>query len=163
MSKSRAIATGAMHRRSALLFVLLLATVCIWSQDSYCYFALHKKLTDDTRLQETTTHSFGEIQCTLGQASVRSRHVEQFGREIAGLGDLLRAPRSTRSRCSGTLSARRSLMASSMEPIGLLLLLPYTSPSVTSSRAPTAFDHRLSLRRNPRNLLAQQQRSGVAR
>lgn len=55
--------------------------------------AVQRTLAEHAQAQRQTSESFGQIQHTLGQLSEASRHMEQVGHEIAGLGALLKAPK----------------------------------------------------------------------
>jgi DNA recombination protein RmuC len=55
--------------------------------------AISERLIESSTLQRGTSESFGQIRETLGKLTEASRHMEQVGKEIAGLGDLLRAPK----------------------------------------------------------------------
>lgn len=54
---------------------------------------IYERLIESSALQRGTSESFGQIRETLGKLSEASRHMEQVGKEISGLGDLLRAPK----------------------------------------------------------------------
>jgi len=55
--------------------------------------AINDRLIQTGTLQNQTTQSFGQIQASLGQLMEAGRHMEELGKEIAGLGDILRAPK----------------------------------------------------------------------
>lgn len=55
--------------------------------------ALNAQMIESRTLQGQTTESFGHIQSSLGRLTEASRHMEQVGKEIAGLRDILRTPK----------------------------------------------------------------------
>jgi DNA recombination protein RmuC len=55
--------------------------------------AINERLIESSTLQRGTSESFGQIRETLGKLTEASRHMEQVGKEISGLGDLLRSPK----------------------------------------------------------------------
>lgn len=55
--------------------------------------AINVRLIESSTLQRSTSESFGQIRETLGKLKEASRHMEQVGKEIAGLEDLLRSPK----------------------------------------------------------------------
>ncbi|MBI3287291.1 MAG: DNA recombination protein RmuC [Chloroflexi bacterium] len=91
----------------ALLVLLLLAVFFIWWQTHQRFQRLEEKglsqeqldtlaqrlLDSDRRIQEATTQSFGQIQKNLGELARTSQNMEELGKEISGLSDLLRAPK----------------------------------------------------------------------
>jgi len=81
----------------ALLIFAILVIVALfvfWTQTSAKINSLTERLLDsDRRIQEATTQSFGQIQQNLGELSRTSRYMEEVGKEISGLSDLLRAPK----------------------------------------------------------------------
>ncbi len=77
----------------AVAAVVLLALIGFWLHTNARLNAVQAKLIESGKLQEGTAQSFGQIQHTLGRLSEASRHMEQVGKEIAGLSDLLRAPK----------------------------------------------------------------------
>lgn len=80
-----------------LLFGLgfvLLALFFIWSQTNARIGSLAERLLDsDRRIQEATSQSFGQIQQDLGRLDEARRRMEELGKEISGLNDILRAPK----------------------------------------------------------------------
>lgn len=81
----------------SLGFLTSLATLgglaWVWLQTEGRMHAIQEKLAENAVVQEGAVRSFGHIQHTLGQLSETSRHMERVGREIAGLGALLKAPK----------------------------------------------------------------------
>jgi len=76
-----------------LLAAVLAAVLLVWWQARARIEALEARLREsEGRLSDDATRRFGEIQRNLGQLSETSRHMEQVGREISSLNDLLRAP-----------------------------------------------------------------------
>jgi len=76
------------------LGLIVLVLVAVWLQTSAKISALTERLLDsDRRIQEATTQSFGQIQQNLGELARTSRYMEEVGKEISGLSDLLRAPK----------------------------------------------------------------------
>lgn len=89
------------------LGLVLLALFSIWSQTNQRFQRLEDKglsqeqldalaqrlLDSDKRIQEATAQSFGQIQSNLGRLSKSAEDMEKVGQEIAGLSDLLRAPK----------------------------------------------------------------------
>ena len=76
-----------------LLLALLGVMLWIWGQTNARIAAIDQQITQSVEQQRSTTESFAQIQQGLGQLSEASRHMEQVGKEIASLGDLLRAPK----------------------------------------------------------------------
>ncbi|MFQ6000076.1 MAG: DNA recombination protein RmuC [Anaerolineae bacterium] len=77
-----------------LLGLIVLVLVLVWLQTNSRINSLTERLLDsDRRIQEATTQSFGQIQQNLGELARTSRYMEEVGKEISGLSDLLRAPK----------------------------------------------------------------------
>jgi DNA recombination protein RmuC len=55
--------------------------------------AINERLIESSTMQRGTNESFGQIREAMGKLKEASRHMEQVGKEISSLGDLLRAPK----------------------------------------------------------------------
>jgi DNA recombination protein RmuC len=76
------------------LGLVLLFLIVVWLQTNSRINSLTERLLDsDRRIQEATTQSFGQIQQNLGELARTSHYMEEVGKEISGLSDLLRAPK----------------------------------------------------------------------
>ena len=75
------------------LVALFVGFVWFYLQTRSRMNAINEKLIESTVMQKGTSESFGQIRETLGKLTEASRHMEQVGKEISGLGDLLRAPK----------------------------------------------------------------------
>lgn len=73
--------------------VLLILVLGLWLHSNSRMNAITHKLIESRQLQEGTVESFGRIQKTLGELSEAGRRMEQVGKEVAGLNDLLKAPK----------------------------------------------------------------------
>jgi DNA recombination protein RmuC len=76
-----------------ILLALCIGFVWFYLQNRTKMSAINEKLIESTVMQRGTSESFGQIRETLGKLTEASRHMEQVGKEISGLGDLLRAPK----------------------------------------------------------------------
>ncbi len=65
----------------------------IYRQTNTKIDAINAQLIETKMLQGQTTESFGHIQSSLGRLTEASRHMEEVGKNIAGLSDILRAPK----------------------------------------------------------------------
>jgi DNA recombination protein RmuC len=83
----------------ALVFVAIgligvfIALVWFYLQTRDKMEVLSERLIESSTLQRGTSESFGQIREALGKLREASRHMEQVGKEISSLGDLLRAPK----------------------------------------------------------------------
>lgn len=81
----------------ALIILCLLAIfgsiLWIYRQTNTKIEAISAQLIETKTLQGQTTESFGHIQSSLGRLTEASRHMEEVGKNIAGLSDILRAPK----------------------------------------------------------------------
>jgi DNA recombination protein RmuC len=75
------------------LVALFAALLWVWERTNRRIDALNERLIETSQLQRGTSESFIQIQQNLGQLTEAGRHMEQVGKEIAGLSDLLRAPK----------------------------------------------------------------------
>lgn len=76
------------------LGLIVFVLIVVWLQTNSRINSLTERLLDsDRRIQEATTQSFGQIQQNLGELARTSRYMEEVGKEISGLSDLLRAPK----------------------------------------------------------------------
>jgi len=76
------------------LGLIVLVLIVVWLQTNSRINSLTERLLDsDRRIQEATTQSFGQIQQNLGELARTSHYMEEVGKEISGLSDLLRAPK----------------------------------------------------------------------
>ncbi len=90
-----------METTIVIVFVIVaVALVGLWVGLAWFYVqtrnrmnAINERLIESSTLQRGTSESFGHIRETLGKLKEASRHMEQVGKEISGLGDLLRAPK----------------------------------------------------------------------
>ena len=73
--------------------VLLILLIGLWLHSNSRMNAITHKLIESSTLQEGTVEAFGRIQQTLGELSEAGRRMEQVGKEVAGLNDLLKAPK----------------------------------------------------------------------
>lgn len=78
-----------------LLFLIALfaALLWVWERTNRRIDSLNERLIESSQFQRGTSESFVQIQQNLGQLTEASRHMEQVGKEISGLSDLLRAPK----------------------------------------------------------------------
>ncbi len=72
---------------------VLVAIVWLYRATSARMNAVHERLIETKALQGQTTESFGQIQSSLGRLTEASRHMEELGKEISGLSDILKAPK----------------------------------------------------------------------
>lgn len=75
------------------LVALFAALLWVWERTNRRIDALNERLIETSQYQRGTSESFVQIQQNLGQLTEAGRHMEQVGKEIAGLSDLLRAPK----------------------------------------------------------------------
>ena len=75
------------------LVALFAALLWVWERTNRRIDALNERLIETSQYQRGTSESFTQIQQNLGQLTEAGRHMEQVGKEIAGLNDLLRAPK----------------------------------------------------------------------
>ncbi|MGD2162783.1 MAG: DNA recombination protein RmuC [Anaerolineales bacterium] len=75
------------------LVALFAALLWVWERTNRRIDALNERLIEASQYQRGTSESFVQIQQNLGQLREAGRHMEQVGKEIAGLSDLLRAPK----------------------------------------------------------------------
>jgi len=75
------------------ILVILVSIFWIYRQTGAKIDALNAQLIEAKTLQGQTTESFGQIQSSLGRLTEASRHMEEVGKNIAGLSDILRAPK----------------------------------------------------------------------
>jgi DNA recombination protein RmuC len=75
------------------LVALFAALLWVWERTNRRIDALNERLIETSQYQRGTSESFIQIQQNLGQLTEAGRHMEQVGKEIAGLNDLLRAPK----------------------------------------------------------------------
>lgn len=75
------------------LVALFAALLYVWERTNRRIDALNERLIETSQYQRGTSESFVQIQQNLGQLTEAGRHMEQVGKEIAGLSDLLRAPK----------------------------------------------------------------------
>ena len=83
---------------SVLVFLLLLvalaallaALLWVWSQTNARLTDIGERIAATGKLQEGSLQSFGQIEKDLGRLSEASRHMEEVGKEIAGLDPTLR-------------------------------------------------------------------------
>ena len=75
------------------LLVIFVSLFWVYRQTNAKIDALNAQLIETKTLQGQTTESFGHIQSSLGRLTEASRHMEEVGKNIAGLSDILRAPK----------------------------------------------------------------------
>ncbi len=75
------------------LLVVLVSVFWIYRQTNTKIDTLNAQLIEAKTLQGQTTQSFGQIQSSLGRLTEASRHMEEVGKNIASLSDILRAPK----------------------------------------------------------------------
>jgi DNA recombination protein RmuC len=75
------------------LVALFAALLWVWERTNRRIDALNERLIETSQYQRGTSESFVQIQQNLGQLTEAGRYMEQVGKEIAGLSDLLRAPK----------------------------------------------------------------------
>lgn len=75
------------------LVALFAALLWVWERTNRRIDALNERLIETSQLQRGTSESFVQIQQNLGQLTEAGRHMEQVGKEISSLSDLLRAPK----------------------------------------------------------------------
>ena len=75
------------------ILVIFVSIFWIYRQTNTKIDAISAQLIEAKALQGQTTESFGHIQSSLGRLTEASRHMEEVGKNIAGLSDILRAPK----------------------------------------------------------------------
>jgi DNA recombination protein RmuC len=75
------------------ILVIFVSIFWIYRQTNAKIDAISAQLIEAKALQGQTTESFGHIQSSLGRLTEASRHMEEVGKNIAGLSDILRAPK----------------------------------------------------------------------
>ena len=75
------------------ILVIFVSIFWIYRQTNTKIDAISAQLIEAKTLQGQTTESFGHIQSSLGRLTEASRHMEEVGKNIAGLSDILRAPK----------------------------------------------------------------------
>jgi DNA recombination protein RmuC len=75
------------------ILVIFVSIFWIYRQTNTKIDAISAHLIEAKTLQGQTTESFGHIQSSLGRLTEASRHMEEVGKNIAGLSDILRAPK----------------------------------------------------------------------
>jgi DNA recombination protein RmuC len=75
------------------LLVIFISIFWIHRQTNTKIDAINAQLIETKTLQGQTTESFGQIQSSLGRLTEASRHMEEVGKDISGLSDILRAPK----------------------------------------------------------------------
>ena len=75
------------------LLVIFISIFWIYRRTNTKIDALNAQLIETKTLQGQTTQSFGQIQSSLGRLTEASRHMEEVGKDIASLSDILRAPK----------------------------------------------------------------------
>jgi len=75
------------------ILVVFVSIFWIYRQTNTKIDAINARLIEAKTLQGQTTESFGHIQSSLGRLTEASRHMEEVGKNIAGLSDILRAPK----------------------------------------------------------------------
>ncbi len=75
------------------LLAILASILWIYRQTNVKIETLNAQLIETKILQGQTTESFGHIQSSLGRLTEASRHMEEVGKNISGLSDILRAPK----------------------------------------------------------------------
>jgi DNA recombination protein RmuC len=75
------------------ILVIFVSIFWIYRQTNKKIDAISAQLIEAKTLQGQTTESFGHIQSSLGRLTEASRHMEEVGKNIAGLSDILRAPK----------------------------------------------------------------------
>jgi DNA recombination protein RmuC len=75
------------------LVAIFIAVLLVYRQTNAKIDDVSKKLIESKSLQGQTTKAFGEIQASLGRLTEASRHMEDVGKEISGLSDILKAPK----------------------------------------------------------------------
>jgi len=75
------------------LIGVFLALAWFYTQTRDKMNAINERLIESSTLQRGTSESFGQIREALGKLREASRHMEQVGKEISSLGDLMRAPK----------------------------------------------------------------------
>ena len=77
----------------AIMGLLLLGVLALSFYSLTRMNELSQRMNENARTQQGTTESFAEIQRTLGQLTESGRRMEEVSREVAGLADLLKAPK----------------------------------------------------------------------
>jgi len=75
------------------LLLILVSVFWVYRQTNTKIDAINAQLIEAKTLQGQTTQSFGHIQSSLGRLTEASRHMEEVGKNIASLSDILRAPK----------------------------------------------------------------------
>lgn len=75
------------------LLVIFVSIFWIYRRTNTKIDAINAQLIETKTLQGQTTQSFGQIQSSLGRLTEASRHMEEVGKDIASLSDILRAPK----------------------------------------------------------------------
>lgn len=78
-----------------LIFLVIILVALFWgySQTKSKIDAINNQLIETKTLQGQTTVAFGQIQSSIGRLAEASRHMEDVGKEISSLSDILRAPK----------------------------------------------------------------------
>lgn len=74
------------------LAVVLGVLFWVYRQTDQKIVGVSQQLTETRSMQSQTTEVFGQIQSSIGRLAEASRHMEEVGKEIASLNDILRAP-----------------------------------------------------------------------
>ena len=75
-------------------FVILLIVVLVINRQTNSRIeSISEHMAETKSLQGQTTEAFGQIQTSIGKLSEASRHMEDVGKEITGLADILRSPK----------------------------------------------------------------------
>ncbi len=67
-------------------------TLWVWMHTRASVNALEERLVKSGEAQSQTAEAFGQIQKTLGELTEAGRHIQELGKEISGLSDLLKPP-----------------------------------------------------------------------
>ena len=80
-----------------LIFIVLLILIfsLLWShkQTKSQIETINSHLIENKTLQAVTTNTFGQIQSSIGRLTETSRHMEELGKEITSLNDILHSPK----------------------------------------------------------------------
>jgi len=75
------------------LISILVALFWVYRQTNSKINAINNQLIETKTMQGQTTAVFGQIQSSIGRLTEASRHMEEVGKEISSLSDILKAPK----------------------------------------------------------------------
>lgn len=76
-----------------LMIIILIVVFWLHRQTTSKIDAVNSQLIESRTLQGQTTEAFGQIQSSIGRLAEASKHMEDVGKEISSLSDILKAPK----------------------------------------------------------------------